>query len=225
MTNIRRGEISNFILSNRDFLELAFDVEDAMLGGPSKPRDNTGEGVRSLLVNSVLQSLKDHILSQLDHAWEIEISPLLSKWGSMGLRKRGWPRLRDTANGPPIPVEIRLANDIGNWQQVCIGFRAHRFGFPDPSRANLTAALLPVMMPGAVANDWWVAVEWPSNPFRDWWDKRFLIDIGYSAYLARVHDSAPQPREIKELGDHLVGIARAAEKAVPVEWSVEPINS
>jgi hypothetical protein len=49
-----------------------------------------------------------------------------------------------------------------------------------------------------------------------------LIDIGYAAY---VDAGATQPREIKELGDHLVGIAQAAAKAVPVEWSAQPTNS
>jgi len=52
-----------------------------------------------------------------------------------------------------------------------------------------------------------------------------LIDIGYAAYRARVDESATQPREIKELGDHLVGIAQAAAKAVPVEWSAQPTSS
>ena len=225
MSSVERNGISNFILSNKKFLELAFDVEDAMLGGMSKTKEDAGHGVRLILIKSVLDTLGDHVKPQLGCGWKVEISPR-TKWGSMTIKLDSWPILRDSANGPPVPVEVRLANDIGNWEQVCIGFRVHRFGLSDPGRAALTAALLPAMMPGAIANDWWAAVEWPGNPFRNWWDRGFLVNIGYAAYRARTDaNAAPPPREIAELGDHLVGIAKAAAKATPIEWSAQPASS
>jgi hypothetical protein len=221
------GVIGEFILSNQYFLELAFDVEEAMLGGPGISMGGSGEGVRELLIKEVLEALKKHVKSQLDAGWEIQISSYgsLAKWGAMTIRRPGWPKLRSSVNGPPTPVAVRLQNNTGNWNQVCIGFYAPRFEFPDPSRAKLTDALLPVMMPGAVPDDKWVAVESTSDPFRNWWDRRFLIDIGHALYRARTDKSLTQPREIKDLGDRLVGIAQAAAKAVPVEWSAQPTNA
>jgi hypothetical protein len=153
MTNIGREAITGFILSDRKFLELAFEVEEAMLGGPGK---STSEGVRELLIKAVLEALREHVRSQLDAGWEIKISITghypLAQWGALTIRWPGWPKLRGSANDKPLPVEIRLANDQGNWQRVLIGFVAPRFEFPDPSRASLTDALKQVMFPGLRSN-------------------------------------------------------------------------
>jgi hypothetical protein len=223
MTSIGRGQISNFILSNQNFLELALAVEEAMLGG--SPKENSDDAVRALLIRAVLESVADRVRSQLDADWEIKLSPRV-KWGQMTIKRLCWPMPHNPADGRQYSVEIRLANDKEYWQRVRIGFVAPSFAFPDDPgcRTSLTAALLSVM-PGAQADDWWAAFEWPSNAFRDWWDKRFLIDIGYAAYRARGDATATQPPEIHELGDHLVGIAQTAANAVPVEWSAHPTNS
>jgi hypothetical protein len=182
MASIGRVQITNFILSNQNFLELAFAVEEAMLGG--SPRENSDDAVRALLIRAVLESVADHARSQLDADWEIKISPHV-KWGQMTIKRLCWPMPRNPADGRQYPVEIRLAPDNEYWQRVRIGFVAPSFAFPDPGcRAGLTAALLSVM-PSGKADDWWAAFEWPSDAFRDWWDRRFLIDIGYAAYRAR----------------------------------------
>jgi hypothetical protein len=63
MASIGRVQITNFILSNQNFLELAFAVEEAMLGG--SPRENSEDAVRALLIRAVLESVADHARNQL----------------------------------------------------------------------------------------------------------------------------------------------------------------
>ena len=210
--------------------ELAFDVEEAMLGGPGKSMGGSGEGVRQLLIKAILEAVREHVRSKLDPDWEIKISGQsggnypLAQWGEMTIRRPSWPKLRVSANGEPVPVAVKLWNDQSNWQSVRIGFIVPRFEFPDPSRASLTTALLPLFSV-AHADDWCAAAEWPSKPFNNWWDKRFLIDFGYAAYRTRMDANAAQRPEINEFGDRLVDIAVATAKAVPVEWSARPTIS
>ena len=230
MTNVGLGAIIDYILSNKSFLELAFDVEEAMLGGPGLTVGGSGEGVRQLLIKAILETLREHIRNQLGADWEIKISGQtganypLAQWGEITIRRSNWPKLRVSANGPPVPVAVKLWNDKGNWRRVRIAFVVPRFDFPDPLRASLTTALLP-LFPDPNTDDWCVAADWPGKPFDNWWEKRFLIDYGYTAHRARTDVNATSPLpEIKELGDRLVRISLAAEKAVPVEWPA-PISS
>lgn len=50
MTNLVDKEVAAFILKDRHNLELAFDVEEAMLGGVGRSMSDTGEGVHALLI-------------------------------------------------------------------------------------------------------------------------------------------------------------------------------
>ena len=229
MTDVGRAATTDFILSNSNFLEYAFDVEDAMLGGPGKTMPRSGEGVRQNLIRAILESLKERIVSQLDDPdWEIKVSGgsfPLALWGALTIRRKSWPKLRDSANGEPVPVAVRLWNSQGNWQWVQIGFVAPRFEFLDPRRANLTAALLPAFT-NAHADDYCVASESANRPFDNWWDRGFLIDFGYTAYRAQKDGRVAQRAEIDALAGRLVGVAQAAANAAPVEWSLrQPVLS
>jgi hypothetical protein len=225
ITNVIFAEARDFILSNRKFLENAFDVEDAMFGGAGLSTGGSGEGVRQCLIRAILEVLREHIESQLDvRDWEIKIcgqapGTPLAQWGQISIRKRSWPKLRVSANTEQVPVELRLRNAKGCWQSVRIDFFAPSFEFHDPSRANLAEALKRKMRDG-YTDAIFAAIEYMNNkPFVNWWDKRFLIDFGYTAYRARSEGQAAQIPEIVELADRLVGLAQAAAEGAPVEWS------
>lgn len=216
MTNLVDKEVAAFILKDRHNLELAFDVEEAMLGGVGRSMSDTGEGVHALLIQGILQALEDQVRNQLGGGWDIEITPH-TLWGSMTVRRPTWPKLRVNEKYPdPVPAQIFLGTTKGAWKNVVMAFRAWRFEFPDPGRRNLTSALLQEMGPGAWSDDQWAAIKLLSH--NDWSDRQFLVDIGYAAYRARQADGTP-PWEIKELGDCLVSMAQVADKAVPVKWS------
>ena len=190
-----------------------------MLGGSGITINHSGEGVRELLIKATLNSLKDYIGKQLDNGWEIKVAGQngnyypLAQWGEITIRRWSWPKLPFSPKGPMVPVEVKLSNVIGNWKSVRIAVVVPRFGFPDPGRANLTAALLSEF-PDPASDNWCIASERLKKPFDNWWDKKFLIDFGYAAYQSRA------PFEIKMLGDRLVTIARAVANEVPVEWGL-----
>jgi hypothetical protein len=218
MTNIVREEVTRIILSDRRHLELAFDVEEAMLGGVGRSMSDTGEGVHALLIQGIFQALEDQLRNRLGGGWDIEITPH-TLWGSMTVRRPTWPKLRVNEKYPdPVPAQIFLGTTKGAMKNVVMAFQAWRFEFPDPGRSNLTGPLLQEMEPGAWSDDRWAAIKLLPSPLNDWSERSVLIDIGYPAYCARQGGGSP-PWQITELGDRLVSMAQVADKAVPVEWS------
>ena len=56
MTNVGLDTIRDFVLSTPDFLNTAFDVEAAMMGGAGVPRGGSRGGIREVLISAIWRS-------------------------------------------------------------------------------------------------------------------------------------------------------------------------
>jgi hypothetical protein len=214
MTNgVTRDAVKKFVLADYSSLEIAFLIDEALHGTTSlvASRGASAEGICADLIDRLLTSLEDYVRTALAAGWEVHRDrrpDFLRNYASLWIRKPDWPRTQsDSWAGIYLQTQSPL------WQNLAIGFWAHRADFSDVIR-NRVRTTLDHLIPNSSENDWCPAVKYGDAlplPY-NWWDSGLMLRI----YKELPDRSSPLCQDINQLGDRLVRLANA----VPENWWV-----
>jgi hypothetical protein len=201
---------TDFVLTTRDRLALALEVEDAL----ADVRRRLGLG----FLKSLETCLRAGVEELPGHGWSVTAKApdeydMMARGAYVALRRENWPVL--PAEGQEADFHcVCLYTTRPDWAKPWVGLYTHQAEAELARRLGEAAsdAVGPCLVDEEAVAYWWL-----EPPLNDWRQRAFLLEAGYPTF----RDGA-EADPVRDLAQQMLALARAAAPIYDEFLSVAP---